>query len=126
MTVCLVTLAPASGEDVLVVRLGEEREEREERAGQCEEEVAAGLLWSPARPGQLVTTACPAGAEGQAERECGGEGGWGVTMMGDCRSGWLSLVSQQYRAGTTILSLTQHIINTFNRYRSSFCCVVMF
>ena len=125
LTVCSVSAAPPGKEEVVVVRLAEAGEER---LAACEEEVSSHILWRSALPGQLLTAPCPAGAAGQAARECreGGAGGWGVTMMGDCRSGWLSLVSQQYRAGTTILSLTQHIINTFNRYRSSICCLVMF
>ena len=36
-------------------------------------------------------------------------------MMGDCRSVWVSQVSHQYRAGRTILAITQDIINTLNR-----------
>ena len=106
----------------MVVRLGEAGEER---LAQCEEEAANNILWSSARPGQLLTGPCPAGAAGQAARECREAGGWGVTMMGDCRSLWVSQVSHQYRAGRTILAITQDIINTINRYPASLPDVVM-
>ena len=110
-----MSAAPPGEEEVVVVRLAEAGEER---LGECQEEVASHILWRSARPGQLLTAPCPAGAGGQAARECreGGPGGWGVTMMGDCRSVWVSQVSHQYRAGRSMLSITQDIINTINRY----------
>ena len=46
-------------------------------------------------------------------------------MMGDCRSVWVSQVSHQYRAGRSMLSITQDIINTINRYPVSLADVVL-
>ena len=111
------TSSPAPGLDVVVVRL------EEGEVAPCEEEVAHNVLWRAAPPGLLLTAPCPPGAEGQAARECrggpggvGGGRGWGVPQMGDCRSQWLTRLSQQYRAGRSIISITRDIIDTVNRY----------